>query len=392
MKIFNYIYPLVLWLPLLLLAGGCGSYASEPEIEDPSARGPKIFVTFNVAVQRTPYDATRAGDTDLKTWEDTPLDREDGDEFDCRILQNNFSVVLYKEDNTFAGTIRHLTVTPAENNYPTYLLSFTGILETDITDEEFRNSAKNDFKIMVFANLPSAFEPSMSAAEEEGDADGSGPDKLTFSRKGKAREFEAIPMWGVKGVTMNNLTSSETFDESKVNNLGTIYLLRAMAMVRVMLSNEIKQRGVEVERLDLSRHNESGYTLPSGWNATLDTKNMRLDATLREHEASKTVPGMKVEAKGEKEKSEIQFYLPEVANPADDEVTLTVTYLLDGEERQGVIKFREYKDGKPIEGLEPYDIVRNHIYEFIINKVGDKEISLNAAVRDWRIKRYEYEY
>ena len=101
---------------------------------------------------------------------------------------------------------------------------------------------------------------------------------------------------------------------------------------------------------------------------------------------------MSVEAKSEEEKSKIQFYLPEVANPADDEVTLTVTYLLDGEERQGVIKFREYEDGKHIEGLEPYDIVRNHIYEFIINKVGDKEISLNAAGRDWRIKRYEYEY
>lgn len=397
MKIFHYIFPLVLWLPLLLAAGGCGSRSSEPEIEDPFPRGPKIFVTFNVAVQRTPEGSTRAGDTDLKTWEDTPLDREEGDEFDCRILRNNFSAVLYKNDNSFAGTIRQLTATRAETSFSTYLLSFTGLLDTDITDAEFSASREGDFKIMVFANLPSAFEPSLTRDDNEPDeagaADADTPDNLTFSRKGKASDFDAIPLWGVKEVTMNNLTSSESYDESKVNNLGTIYLLRAMAMVRVMLGDEVKQRGVELLQLDMSRHNESGYTLPFGWDETSDTKSIRLEKTLRDKADSKTVPGMTIVANNDDEKSKIQFYLPEIANTADDEeVILTVAYRLDGEERQGIIKFREYEDGKPIDGLDPYDIVRNHIYEFVINKVSDKEIQLNAAVRDWRIKRYEYEY
>ncbi len=401
MRIITNILPFILWLSLLLTAGGCGSRASEPEIEDPAGRAPKIFVTFNVALQKTPA-ATRA---DGQTWEDNdPLKREDGNEFDCKILPFNFSAAIYRANGELAGTIKQLSQSRSVDNFSTHVLSFTGLLDTEITGDEFERSGPNDFKIMIFANLPNHFDPAPSTAEGATETAVDKADKLDFSLKGKAGDFEAIPMWGVKAVTMKNLMSTETYDESKLNNLGTVYLLRAMAMVRVMWGDKVKDKANFV-KFELNRHNGSGYTLPASWNDSTDTKKIELAKTIREkkdeNQQKMTVTAdptksMKYQGKDFTEEKFIQFYLPEIDNTTteSDEVTLTVTYQLNGEEtpREGVIKFRNYEEGVPKAGEGPYDIVRNHIYEFIITQIGSDGIELNAAVRDWRIIRYEYYY
>ncbi len=385
MKITYKILSFILWLSLLLTAGGCGSRTSEPEIEDPVNQGPKIFVTFNVALQKSPGASTRSGEsTSVEDWDHTTLPREDGNEFDCRIVKDHFSAIIYKKDNSFVGTIKEIKATRSEETPSVYRLTFIGILDTAFTDADFKDSKDKDFKIMIFANIPETFEPS-------GAADESGPEALTFSRKGKASEFNSIPMWGVQEISMNSLVSAERYDESKLNKLGTVYLLRAMAMVRVLFSEEVTQQGAELISLTLNRHNTSGFTLPSNWDETTYTPSLLLAETLRENQDNEQDP-LSVEA-SEDEKSFMQFYLPEVANSKDNELTLSVQYRFANETRTGEIKFRNYENGQPKEGdADRYNIVRNHIYEFKITKIGPSDITLNAAVRDWRIIRYEYEY
>ena len=75
----------------------------------------------------------------------------------------------------------------------------------------------------------------------------------------------------------------------------------------------------------------------------------------------------------------------------EGEIKLTVTYVSDDDETEktGEIYFRSYdENGKPLrgEGSVAWDIIRNHIYEYVIEGVEATtgNLQVNVKVNEWK--------
>ena len=64
----------------------------------------------------------------------------------------------------------------------------------------------------------------------------------------------------------------------------------------------------------------------------------------------------------------------------DNDVTITVNFTYNGEERTGTLYFKDYQTGNP------WDVIRNHSYVFNItgvNSAVDTESTLQYQVMNW---------
>jgi len=213
--------------------------------------------------------------------------------------------------------------------------------------------------------------------------------------EGKAR----IPMWGIKSVTL----------KKEGNNFG-MDVLRAMAKVRVKLSDALIDAGYKLNYLGMNANN-------GGYVATQQTAVMKLDdGTLTTQYNSDTHTG---------------FTFPSVLNQTDDESTdkLWVGFVPEsdnsnshiayvpeyqniGKYYQSVIQLQIFKNGKEIkfndqspviyfadysnDGSLPtsneWDILRNDFYDFTITGIAATSgLEANVRVMPWEYETMEYE-
>lgn len=275
------------------------------------------------------------------------------------------------------------------------------------------------------------------------------PAQATFNHHGKpddcrdtnSKHFHGIPMYGVGEV---KFVVDESADDPtrKYKILGNndqelnINILRSMAKVRVKLSDELaKDEKINLTELYISRHAVKGFVVPKGWNTTSDV------ATLTNGKAMNAFTGaikddynhdcyVRPQTKdngyngvnGDQHEGDddyyantselLRFYLPDTYNCDHDgiddseEIYLRLSYTVEDQEYTHLLWFRpvsewpsmkegEYSDDGTINYPKtgtPWDIIRNHIYEFVIEGVEDNfGLKVAVNVKKWDYRKIETE-
>lgn len=328
-------------------------------------------------------------------WGDT-YDDEEAIEFEERILEDGFTVVLSK-DNAYAGHLSPLFCSQRANNADgSKEYRMHGTLVTDIPAERI---AADGYKVMIIANTSGVTIEDIKKGP--GDAnDGLGSLKYRLHGKENNGLFAAIPMWGVKTANLSGIKPGDSYD------IGTVDMLRAMAKVSVKLKSSIDQSNVSIKKIEILNYNNTGYALPGGWNTVAETAALRFDNTCRvsqpEFNATDTEVFISDDGKS------VTFYLPEYDNPEvnagsdvlDGEVYMRVYYSVKDE--NGVetnynnpIRFCGYDEKGPVAGGNLWDIIRNHHYNYTMSVSGKTYPELRFEVRIEKMEKggeYDYEY
>lgn len=354
----------------------------------------KVRVSFVLALGSSEDPFTRA-----ETWHpDDPTDDDNnigydpkaiGDSYDNMIDPGTLQVVFYRTVGDFVGKVDNLNYrqvgsTDEDRN----LYEFTGTL---LLDEELADS-EITYKMMVFANMPETQRQIVG-----GGAPVSSLDDLKFTRfdvDGLVKDTDYIPMWGVKTVELNLSEGSGTKD------LGTVYVLRAMAKVEVKLSEALSDGGYTLTSMTMNNLNAQGYCLPAGAGAKAHTELLDLVDCMRPFD-TRIETNIVSKGDGDTGKS-LVMYVPEYTNvsslyPATIGLTLqhndngVITELAP----TSMIEFKNYgSDGKPKEESD-YNIIRNHNYVFEITGInaGEDGLKFLVAIEDLELGgRYGFEY
>ena len=305
-------------------------------------------------VLRTVAFTFEAGDAPRQTragsWGDGYLN-EDAIAFENRIAYDSLRVLFYRNsDNAFVGEASDIMFWGNPSNVDGYRVT------CDVS--AFDLTVGTEYKIMLLVNTPGT---------------GRNLDNLTFDISSVNYPQGYIPMWGV---------SSFVATGEELQDVGTIDVLRAMAKVEVVLSNEVIANGYTLDGVQLTHHNSSGYCLPAGWSTVSSTTELDQEECARAlHSHVSTGLSLKeVEAD-----RSWWVYIPEfnVLHTAANRPVIGVT-LGDGSseplEFPDAIRFGSYDQGGAlIEGTE-HDIVRNHIYRFNITAIaGGLEIDYEVV-------------
>lgn len=303
-------------------------------------------VTFTLAMDDA-HKQTRAA------WSDGYA-AEEAIDYENRIAYDSLRVIFYKAaDNALVGEAAEMMywiADPAKSNE----YRVTG----DVSKLNLAVGA--EYKIMVLANCPEA---------------GGVPENLTFDIAGVNYPKGAIPMWGV---------ASFVADDEELQNVGTIDLLRSMAKIEVVLSNEMLANGYTLDAVQLTHHNSMGYCLPSKWNEVSQTLELDQESCIRALHSHISVP---LSLKEVEDGKSYWMYVPEfnVLHTALNRPTIGVT-LGDGTsvplEFPDAIRFGSYDaSGDFVEGSER-NIVRNHIYRFNITAIASG-LEISYEVLPW---------
>lgn len=298
-------------------------------------------VTFTLTVD----DAQRQTKA---AWEDG-YTAEEAMPYDNRIAYGGLRVLFFSEANAYLGEVKSLMHWPvSETEY-----RFAG----DVTDLNLKEGT--NYKIMVLANCP-------NHVDNIGD--------LYFELGNAAYPDGYIPMWGVKMFIVSG---------EELQDAGTISLLRSMAKIEVVLSNEMIANGYTLDNVMLNHHNARGYCLPTGWNSVAHTTALDQESCLRAYHLHIADPLALYE---QVNSQSFCLYVPEynVLHTATHRPNLSVT-LGDGTsplEFPNSLRFGSYDaNGDFIDGSEA-NIVRNHIYRFNIVGIASG-LEIDYEVMDW---------
>ena len=349
------------FLHILLLVGLFGmltTSCSQDEGLESQASDEKVQVMFTIALDGPSSARSRA------TW-GSEYDDEIGDKFENSIDTDQLFVKLTIDTLTYdvENVASWKETNGAINEY-----KFVG--EVDVTATSLTGA-----KVMVFANMT----PAQTIGGETFNADYS-----TFPGTG----VEYIPMWGVHTITADEGLSLTPGSRTELTE--PIYLLRAMAKVEVNLN--FNAEDYTLTNVSLNKYNKHGNSLPSGASLAANTKALHYDnetgycfnpnTTEQGEELAFTVTN-----------DHLVFYLPEVANHANDELMMTVTLKKGNDEvklNAPYLYFRNYEDGNA-DNAAPFDIVRNHWYQYNITAVSTEiKVELKTLLyqaQDWGSKQ-----
>lgn len=215
-------------------------------------------------------------------------------------------------------------------------------------------------KIMVFANCGTSTVTQGNIAS------------LAFNRD-DTKQY--IPMWGVTTLT-------KTLEIGKSNDLGTIYLLRSLAKVKVKMKEGMKASGYSLGEITFNNYNTQGYTLPATYNTASDTKQIFFNNSLCPFSSWATAIDMT--NTGNSDEESIMLYIPEYDNinaATDKKATITLNLKCEGkDDGTYTLQFCNYTDGAP-DPATLYNIQRNHYYEYTVYK--DDGVKISLTVKQW---------
>lgn len=285
-------------------------------------------------------------------WDDYDPSIE-GTGYENLINSNDIMIKICDRSGNAIADVEDLHVTPV-NDINGTRYDITG------TWKEAKALLERASKVMVIANC-NAGDKNMEPLSE-----------LSFSIGSYNKKY--IPMWGVAPLPKLTLGSNNKLPES-------ISMLRAMAKVSVRLRNDmITNYGYSISNIKICRYNTAGYCLPNSYEDAMRTTDIKFANSL--HAFSSMAESLDFSTTG-------VVYLPEYDNTSGDAnpSTIGVTLTRNGKpEGTYTLYFRNYdSDGAPT-GM-PYDIQRNHYYQYTIYKESDK-IIVTLHVRKWNPREY----
>ena len=280
--------------------------------------------------------------------------KQPGIEDENMINTDDLRIAICDGMGNIIGDVETITVTPMSDPSGTKY-AITGVWK----------NAKDDIakakKIMIVANCNAAKLSTITHL----------PD-LTYNIDTETRKY--IPMWGVASLPALTLGTQTDMTEQ-------IYLLRAMAKVKVEMRSDMASYGYSIGSMHINNYNTQGYCLPKNYQSANKTQEIRFDNSLNVLESRAASIGL-TDGKA--------TYIPEYDNTSTGATPSTITVDLNRNgkhEGTYTLEFRNYDtDGKPTG--TPYDIQRNHYYTFLIYKE-DGKIIVSLHVRKWNKRVYD---
>lgn len=291
-----------------------------------------------------------------------------GTEMENSIDFSRFHVVFYQTNQQMAGILQNMVLVHLGGN----IYRLTGSLPVSnkvLVGNHFEG------KMVVYANFNMSSDDLQKGYNDE-----------IIARK--AFDYEAnpeyLPMWGVKKVDF-------TLAAGKRQDFSDIDLLRAVAKVKVNLSNEMKNNGWSIHSMQLFNYNDRGYCMPGKYTDCEQTASLTHEAFEHFLDSKQTV--------GITMKDNVPIYLPEYQNNGQEDANKCVIKLklasngkveLDdsGNEKEYTLRFIDYTD-KGTEGTTTNDIVRDHYYTFEVYKGSNGQNLVKLTVRKWNVRDHE---
>ena len=289
-------------------------------------------------------------------------------EMENNIDFNRFHVVFYDANHRMAGILQNMVLIHMGGS----IYRLTGSLPVSnkvLVGNHFEG------KMVVYANF------NMSEADLQKDYNDTGIAQKSF---GYEAYPEYLPMWGVKKVAF-------TLAAGKLQDFSDINLLRAVAKVKVNLSNEMKNNGWSIHSMYLINYNNRGYCMPEKYAECEQT------ASLTHKEFSHFYDTK--QSGGITLTDNVPIYLPEYQNTGRNEADKCVIKVklarngsveqdASGNEKEYTLRFIDYTDSGT-EGTTINDIVRDHYYIFEVYKGSNGQNLVKLTVRKWNVRNHE---
>ena len=338
---------------------------------DTGAENTEAHITLTLCLKGTDTDNnTRIGQPGGKQLasrsEDDETD-EPGTEMENSIDLSRFHVVFYPENQQMAGILQNMVLVHLGGN----IYRLTGSLPVSnkvLVGNHFEG------KMVVYANFDMSEEDLQKSYNDEAIAQNS---------FGYEANPKYLPMWGVKKVSFT-LTAGKRQDFSDID------LLRAVAKVKVYLSNDMKKNGWSIHSMQLFNYNNKGYCMPGKYTDCEQTASLTHEEFSHFYD-TKQSGGITLT-------DNMPIYLPEYQNTGRNEADKCIIKVklarngsveqdASGKEKEYTLRFVDYTGGA--EGTTIQDIVRDHYYTFEVYKGSNGQNLVKLTVRKWNVRIHE---
>lgn len=303
----------------------------------------------------------------------TSRGEEDETEDPGTVMENSidfsrFHVVFYDANHRRAGILQNMVLIHMGGN--SYRL--TGSLPVSN-----KVLVGNHFvgKMVVYANFD------MSSEDLQKDYNHTDIAQKSFNYEANPKY---LPMWGVKKVDF-------TLAAGKRQDFSDIDLLRAVAKVKVNLSNDMKKNRWSIHSMKLINYNDKGYCMPGKYTDCEQTASLTHEEFEHFYDSKQTV--------GITMKDNVPIYLPEYQNNGQVDANKCVIKLklarngtvesdTSGKEKEYTLRFIDYTD-QGTEGTTTNDILRDHYYTFEVYKGSNGKNLVKLTVRKWNVRKHE---
>lgn len=339
---------------------------------DTGAENTEAHITLTLCLKGTDTDNnTRIGQSGGKQIasrgeEDEPKDP--GTEMENSIDFSRFHVVFYDINHRMAGILQNMVLIHEGGN----IYRLTGSLPVSN-----KVLVGNHFvgKMVVYANFDMTSDDLNKGYNDEIIAQ-------------KAFDYEAnpeyLPMWGVEKVNF-------TLAAGKRQDFSDIDLLRAVAKVKVYLSNDMKKNGWSIHSMQLFNYNNQGYCMPGKYTDCEQTASLTHEEFEHFFNSRQT--------RGITMTDDVPIYLPEYKNNGQVDADKCVIKLklarkgtveqdAPGKDKEYTLRFIDYTD-TGAEGTTINDIVRDHYYIFEVYKGSNGQNLVKLTVRKWNVRDHE---
>lgn len=339
---------------------------------DTESENAEAHITLTLCLKGTDTDNnTRIGQSGGKQIasrgeEDEPKDP--GTEMENSINFSRFHVVFYDINHRMAGILQNMVLIHMVGN----IYQLTGSLPVSN-----KVLVGNHFvgKMVVYANFV------MSEADLQKNYNDTDIAQKAFDYEANPK---CLPMWGVQKVDF-------TLAAGKRQDLSDIDLLRAVAKVKVYLSNDMKKNGWSIHSMQLFNYNDKGYCMPGKY------KDCEQTASLTHEEFEHFFNSR--QTRGITMTDDVPIYLPEYKNNGQVDADKCVIKLklarkgtveqdAPGKDKEYTLRFIDYTD-TGAEGTTTNDIVRDHYYIFEVYKGSNGQNLVKLTVRKWNVLNHE---
>lgn len=339
---------------------------------DTESENTEAHITLTLCLKGTDTDNnTRIGQPGGKQLasrsEDDETD-EPGTEMENSIDLSRFHVVFYQANQQMAGILQNMVLIHVDGN----IYQLTGSLPVSnkvLVGNHFEG------KMVVYANFDMSSDDLKKGYNDEIIA------QKTFNYEANP---EYLPMWGVQKVDF-------TLAAGKRQDFSDIDLLRAVAKVKVYLSNDMKNNGWSIHSMQLFNYNNKGYCMPGKYTDCERTASLTHEEFEHFFNSRQT--------RGITMTDDVPIYLPEYQNKGKEDADKCVIKLklnykgnveLDdsGKEKVYTLRFIDYTD-KGTEGTTTNDIVRDHYYTFEVYKGSNSKNLVKLTVKKWNVRDHE---
>ena len=334
---------------------------------DTGAENTEAHITLTLCLKGTDTDNNtrigQSGGKQIASRSEEDETENPGTEMENSIDLSRFHVVFYDANHRMAGILQNMVLIHVGGN----IYRLTGSLPVSN-----KVLVGNHFvgKMVVYTNFE------MSEADLQKDYNDKDIAQKTFDYEANPKY---LPMWGVKKVAF-------TLVAGKRQDFSDIDLLRAVAKVKVNLSNDMKNNGWSIHSMRLINYNGKGYCMPVKYAECEQTASL----THEEFEnflESKQTGGITM-------KDNVPIYLPEYQNIDKADVNKCVIKLklarngIVESDKEYTLRFIDYTD-KGTEGTTTNDIVRDHYYTFEVYKGSNGQNLVKLTVRKWNVRNHD---